>query len=39
MQPGDMTIREVDANLEDQAFAEAVVESCLVVFPRNNQGT
>ncbi len=27
-------IREVDANLEDKAFAEAVAHACLEVFPR-----
>ena len=26
--------REVDANLEDEAFAEAVVEACIEIFPR-----
>jgi len=26
--------REVDANLEDEEFAEAVVEACMEIFPR-----
>lgn len=26
--------REIDANLEDEAFAEAVVEACIEIFPR-----
>lgn len=26
--------REVDANLEDEAFAEAVIEACMEIFPR-----
>ena len=29
-----VTVREVDANLEDQAFAEAVESACLEIFPR-----
>jgi uncharacterized protein (UPF0261 family) len=29
-----VTIREVDANLEDERFADAVVEACLELFPR-----
>jgi len=28
-------IREVDANLEDESFARAVVDACLEVFPRS----
>jgi uncharacterized protein (UPF0261 family) len=31
--PGVVT-REVDANLEDEEFAEAVVEACIEIFPR-----
>jgi uncharacterized protein (UPF0261 family) len=30
----NVTIREVDANLEDDAFAEAVVAACLELFPQ-----
>jgi hypothetical protein len=26
--------REVNANLEDEEFAEAVVEACMEIFPR-----
>ena len=26
--------REVDANLEDEAFAEAVIDACMEIFPR-----
>jgi uncharacterized protein (UPF0261 family) len=29
-----VTIREVDANLEEQAFAEAVTSACLDIFPK-----
>lgn len=29
-----IVVREVDANLEDEAFAKAVVDACLEIFPR-----
>lgn len=31
-----VTIREVEANLEDREFAEVVVENCLAVFPHRS---
>ena len=31
------TIREVEANLEDQTFAEEVVKACLGIFPKPSQ--
>jgi uncharacterized protein (UPF0261 family) len=30
----NLSIREVDANLEEQAFAEAVVQACVAIFPK-----
>ncbi len=30
----NLSIREVDANLEDEAFANAVVEACVEIFPK-----
>jgi uncharacterized protein (UPF0261 family) len=30
----NLSIREVDANLEDEAFAKAVVEACVEIFPK-----
>jgi len=30
-------IREVQANLEDEAFAQAVVDACLEIFPRSSR--
>jgi uncharacterized protein (UPF0261 family) len=34
---GNVTVQEVEANLEDRIFAEVVVENCLAVFPRPQQ--
>ena len=30
----NLDIREVDANLEEEEFAEAITEACLAIFPR-----
>jgi len=35
LSPDQVTIREVDANLEEQTFAKAVASACLEIFPKS----